>query len=444
MRYLNRNIDKELQAWSKDKYMKPLLLRGARQVGKTSAVRHLAESFEYYVEIDLNTRHDLHPLFNSGYSPQQICQQLSLIFNTPVTEGRTLLFFDEIQSCPSAINTLRYFYEQMPNLHLIAAGSLLEFALRELPSFGVGRVRSLFMYPFSFNEFLYAHGREDLVNAISNASPENPLFDIVHRNILEYFRLFLIIGGMPECVLQYVETQDALLCQRTLTELLVSYEDDFKKYHTKISEGLLKDVFRSVAQQGQGKFVFSQVDTDCRTPQIKEALKMLQMAGLIYSVVHTSGNGVPLYAEANEKYKRYMIMDTGLLQRILGLNLQDILMSEDLKMVNRGALAETFVGCELVKASTPYSTDPLYCWHREKKDSNAEVDFVTSLKGVVVPVEVKSGIKGSMQSMRIFLQQKNLNYGIRTSLENFGKLEDTLIIPLYAIGDYVRRNSLHI
>ena len=132
MRYLNRNIDKELQAWSKDKYMKPLLLRGARQVGKTSAVRHLAESFEYYVEIDLNTRHDLHPLFNSGYSPQQICQQLSLIFNTPVTEGRTLLFFDEIQSCPSAINTLRYFYEQMPNLHLIAAGSLLEFALREL------------------------------------------------------------------------------------------------------------------------------------------------------------------------------------------------------------------------------------------------------------------------------------------------------------------------
>ena len=444
MRYLNRNIDKELQAWSKDKYMKPLLLRGARQVGKTSAVRHLAESFEYYVEIDLNTRHDLHPLFNSGYSPQQICQQLSLIVNTPVIEGRTLLFFDEIQSCPSAINTLRYFYEQMPNLHLIAAGSLLEFALRELPSFGVGRVRSLFMYPFSFNEFLYAHGREDLVNAISNASPENPLFDIVHRNILEYFRLFLIIGGMPECVLQYVETRDALLCQRTLTELLVSYEDDFKKYHTKISEGLLKDVFRSVAQQGQGKFVFSQVDTDCRTPQIKEALKMLQMAGLIYSVVHTPSNGVPLYAEANEKYKRYMIMDTGMLQRILGLNLQDILMSEDLKMVNRGALAKTFVGCELVKASTPYSTDPLYCWHREKKDSNAEVDFVTSLKGVVVPVEVKSGIKGSMQSMRIFLQQKNLNYGIRTSLENFGKLEDTLIIPLYAIGDYVRRNSLHI
>lgn len=438
MRYLQRNIDKELLSWSKDKYMKPLLLRGARQVGKTSAVRHLAESFEYYVEIDLNTRHDLHPLFNSGYSPRQICQQLSLIIGTPVVEGRTLLFFDEIQSCPSAINSLRYFYEQMPHLHLIAAGSLLEFALRELPSFGVGRVRSLFMYSFCFKEFLNALGREDLADVISKASPDHPLFETVHRKVLEYLRLFLIIGGMPECVLQYVETGDALLCQRTLTELLVSYEDDFKKYHAKIPEGLLRDVLRSVALQGQGKFVYSQVNTTLRLPQIKEALEMLQMAGLIYSVVHTNANGVPLYAEANEKYKRYIMMDTGLLQRMLGLNLQDILLSDDLKMVNRGALAETFVGCELVKHSSPYSTDPLYCWHREKKDSNAEVDFVTSLDGIVVPVEVKSGTKGTMQSMRIFLQQKNLDFGIRTSLENYGRLDDTLIVPLYAIGEYTR------
>lgn len=439
MKYLQRIIDKELVSWRKDKYIKPLLLRGARQVGKTSAVRHLADSFEYYVEIDLNTRQDLHPLFNSGYTPQQICQQLSLIVGTPIIEGRTLLFLDEIQACPSAINALRYFYEQLPHLHLIAAGSLLEFALRELPSFGVGRVRSLFMYSFSFHEFLLALGREDLVDVISKASPDQPLFDIVHKKVLEYFRLFLIIGGMPECVVQYVETQDVLLCQRTLNELITSYEDDFKKYHSWIPEGLLKDVLRSVALQGQGKFVYSRVDTTCRIPQIKEALEMLQMAGLIYSVVHTSGNGIPLYAEANEKYRRYIMMDTGLLQRLLGLNLQDILMSDDLKMVNRGALAETFVGCELVKTSSPYTTDPLYCWHREKKDSNAEVDFVISLNGVVVPIEVKSGTKGSMQSMRLFLHEKNLEFGIRTSLENFGKLSDTHIVPLYAIGDYVRR-----
>ena len=166
---------------------------------------------------------------------------------------------------------------------------------------------------------------------------------------------------------------------------------------------------------------------------------MLQMAGLIYSVVHTSGNGIPLYAEANEKYRRYIMMDTGLLQRLLGLSLQDILLSDDLKMVNRGALAETFVGCELVKSASPYATDPLYCWHREKKDSNAEVDFVISFRGTVVPIEVKSGTKGSMQSMRLFLHEKNLGFGIRTSLENFGKLDDTHIVPLYAIGDYVRR-----
>ena len=438
MKYLQRNIDKELASWKNDRYMKPLLLRGARQVGKTSAVRHLSESFDHYIEIDLNTRHDLHPLFNNGYNPQQICQQLSLITGIPIIEGRTLLFFDEIQSCPSAINSLRYFYEQMPHLHLVAAGSLLEFALRDLPSFGVGRVRSLFMYSFCFSEFLQAIDRGDLVDVISMASPDKPLFDTVHNKVLEYFRLFLIIGGMPECVLQYVETGDALICQRTLTELIVSYEDDFKKYHGHIPEGLLKDVLRSVARQGQGKFVYSQVETSCRTPQIKEALQMLQMAGLVYSVVHTNANGVPLYAEANEKYKRYIIMDTGILQRILGLDLQDILMSDDLKMVNRGALAETFVGCELVKASSPYSTDPLFCWHREKKDSNAEVDFVTSIDGMVVPIEVKSGTKEAMQSMRIFMQQKNLSMGIRTSLENFGKLPVTNIIPLYAISKIVK------
>ncbi|MGN0049475.1 MAG: ATP-binding protein [Bacteroides sp.] len=435
MKYLSRKIDEELLLWKNEAHLKPLLLRGARQVGKTSAVRHLGQTFEYYVEIDLNEQCDLHPIFNQGFTPQQLCSQLSLITGIPIAEGRTLLFLDEIQACPAAINTLRYFYEKMPGLHLIAAGSLLEFALRDLPSFGVGRVRSLFMYSFCFEEFLYAMDRADLVEAVRQASPDKPLFEVVHRKLLEYLRIFLVIGGMPECVSLYVETSDMLQCQRVLQELVTSYEDDFKKYHAQIPLGVLKDVFRSVALQGSGKFVYTQVDSTYRLPQVKTALELLQMAGLIYPVVHTSSNGVPLYAEADEKYKRFILMDTGLLQRILHLNLQDILLSDDLKMVNRGALAETFVGCELVKASSPYSVDPLYCWHREKKDSNAEVDYVVDMGGIIYPVEVKSGSRGSMQSMRIFLKQKGLNRGIRTSLENFGQLDDTLIIPLYAIGN---------
>lgn len=441
MKYLERYVDTELIKWSESEHRKPLLLRGARQVGKTSAVRHLSERFKYYVEIDLNEWTDIHSLFEQGLSPQQICQQLSVIFNTPIEEGHTLLFLDEIQACPAAINKLRYFYEKMPLLHVIAAGSLLEFALRDLPSFGVGRIRSLFMYSFSFQEFLWALGKKTLSDMVAHATPENPLPDLIHSKALALLRIFLVIGGMPECVSRYVETENMLECQQILSELVISYQDDFKKYHDKIPVGLLKDVLRSVALQGQGKFVYTQVDTGYRTPLVKEALEMLCMAGLIYSVVHTDSNGVPLFAEAKEKYKRYIFMDTGLLQRVLELDLTDVLVSNDLRLVNRGALAEVFVGTELVKNRPLYLNDNLYCWHREKKDSNAEVDYVVSSNGTIYPIEVKSGTRGSMQSLRIFLDIKHLDKGVRTSLENFATFDDILIYPLYAIANIYNRSS---
>lgn len=249
---------------------------------------------------------------------------------------------------------------------------------------------------------------------------------------------FWVIGGMPECVAEYVRSGNLLECQQILNELMLSYQDDFKKYHEKIPESLLRDVLRSVALQGQGKFVYSKVDTSYKTPLIKEALDMLCMAGLIYSVVRTDSNGVPLFAEAKEKYKRYIFIDTGLLQRMLELDLTDILVSNDLKLINRGALAEVFVGTELIKNRSPYNNDNLYCWHQEKKDSNAEVDYVISRQGTIFPVEVKAGSRGSMQSLRIFLDSKHLSKGIRTSLENFGAFNDILIYPLYAIGNAVR------
>lgn len=438
MRYLERFVDEDLKKWAKNEQHKPLLLRGARQVGKTSAVRHLGAQFKYYVEIDLNDQRELHTLFEQGHTPQQICQQLSVILDTVIEEGNTLLFLDEIQECPAAINKLRYFYEKMPRLHVIAAGSLLEFALCDLPSFGVGRIRSLFMYSFSYQEFLWAMGKHTLADMVAQATPQQPLPDLVHAKAVEILRTFLIIGGMPECVAKYIETGSMLECQQILSDLMMSYQDDFKKYHNKVPESLLKDVLRSVALQGQGKFVYSQVDTSCRTPQIKEALDMLCKAGLIYSVVHTDSNGVPLFSEAKEKYKRYIFMDTGLLQRILELDLTNILVSNDLKLINRGALAETFVGTELVKNRPSYLNDNLYCWHREKKDSNAEVDYVISHCGKVYPIEMKAGVRGSMQSMRIFMQAKQLEKGIRTSLENFGAYEDILVYPLYAIGNVCR------
>lgn len=431
--YYRRTIDKELSRWANEEERKPLLLRGARQVGKTSAVRHLAEQFQYYAEIDFNERADLHYLFEGTYSPQEICQMLSVLIHVPIIAGKTLLFFDEIQACPKAINRLRYFYEKFPELHLIAAGSLLEFALEELPSYGVGRIRSVFMYPFSYEEFLWATGNEALATMVNAASPDNPLPSPIHEHALQQLRTFLVLGGMPDVVARYCKDGNLLECQNILSELIFSFRDDFAKYRKRVPTSRIDAVFRSIAEQGLGKFVYNKVDTEANTKQIKDALETLILAGLVHPVTHTSANGIPLGAEINEKYRRMLLCDTGLLQRLLNLDFAEIFSSNNIQVVNRGAIAETFIGNELIKASSCYAPQPLYCWHREKAGSNAEVDYVVQIGSEIFPIEVKSGIKGSMQSMRVFIHLKDIPKGIRTSLENFDSYDDVLLYPLYAI-----------
>lgn len=432
-KYNKRYIDKELQNWAKQTDRKPLLLRGARQVGKTTAVRHLSEQFDNFAEVDFNERPDIHYMFDGTYSPQEICQLLSIQLHQPIIAGKTLLFFDEIQACPQAINRLRYFYEKYPEQHLIAAGSLLEFALESLPSYGVGRIRSIFMYPFSYEEFLWATGDEMLASVIAKANPFNPLPESIHEQAVRKLRLFLIMGGMPAVVSRYCQDGNLQECQHLLRDLIQSFRDDFVKYRQRVPSVRIDAVFRSVAEQGLGKFVYSKVNCDGNSEQIKTALETLILAGLVYPVTHTSANGIPLGAEINEKYRRMIFLDTGLLQCLLGLDLSDILSTTDIQVVNRGAIAETFVGNEIVKSSSCYEPKSLFCWHREKSGSNAEVDYVVQLADKIRPIEVKSGIKGSMQSMRYFLHQKDIDYGIRTSLENFCSYDDIRVYPLYAI-----------
>ena len=443
-KYYKRKIDQELENWASSVLRKPLLLRGARQVGKTSAVHHLAGKFKYFAEIDFNERRDLHYLFDGSHSPQEICQMLSVLFRVPILPGETLLFFDEIQACPSAINSLRYFYEKYSDLHLIAAGSLLEFALETIPSYGVGRVRSVFMYPFSFEEFLWATGNESLSDMVNVSSPDAPLPPPIHQQALRLLRIFMVIGGMPAVVARYCEDGNLLECQNILSELVMSFRDDFAKYRKRVPSSRIDATFRSVAEQGLGKFVYSRVNAEASTSQVKAAVETLILAGLVYPVTHTSANGIPLGAEINERYQRMILLDTGLLQRILNLDISGILSSDELQVVNRGAVAEVFVGTELVKSASCYSTVPLYCWHREKSGSNAEVDYVVQLGSQIFPIEVKSGSKGSMQSMRVFMQAKNISKGIRTSLENFSSYDDILVYPLYAIKNIYDLSSLKV
>lgn len=430
--YISRSIDNELLNWKNSPKRKPLLIRGARQIGKTFAVRHLGKQFKYFAEINFDDNSQYAVLFEKNLSPEEICQQLAILINVPIIENETLLFLDEIQAAPKAIGALRYFYEKKPNLHTIAAGSLLEFALTEIPSFGVGRIRSVFMYPFTFEEFLIALDEKNLLKAIQQATTTQPLPDLIHQKAVGILKKFLVIGGMPEAITTYLETKNYLLVQNVLDDLIISYQTDFSKYKEKVPSFRILEVFNSVIQQMGTKFSYS-LHTNFNNQQVKEALNMLQMAGLIYFVTHTSCNGIPLGAETNPKKRKCLLFDTGIYQRMLGLDLDSVFLNDDVDIVNKGAIAELFVGIELIKNSQD-ALSSLYYWHRESKSSQAEVDYIIQKDSEIIPVEVKSGTKGAMQSLFKFLEEKRSNYGIRSSLENFGTLDKIKIIPIYSIG----------
>jgi predicted AAA+ superfamily ATPase len=441
MSYFNRKIDLALAEWRKEKRRKPLLLRGARQVGKTTAIRNLGKSFENFTEINFeNKEHEkAKVVFEQHSDPKIICSELSALFGISIVAGKTLLFLDEVQACPDAISALRFFYEQMPELHVIAAGSLLEFALEELPSFGVGRISSMFMYPFSFSEFLSANGNEMWAKMIDQATPDNPLSDVLHEKILEQLKNFLIIGGMPDVVVEFAKTRNFLRCQEILEDMLLSFRSDFAKYKKRVPAARINEVFNSVAKQAEGKFVYKHVSPVIDNMQTKQSLELLLMAGLCYPITHSSAEGIPLGAQINSKYRRIIPFDTGLYQQILKLDLSEILVSNDFDAINKGAVAEIFVGCELKKHISHRSDKELYCWVREKKNANAQVDYVIQKGNDIIPIEVKSGTSGQMQSMNLFIKEKNSEYGVRTSLENFSQYDKIKVYPLYAIGNVLKK-----
>jgi uncharacterized protein len=431
--YLQRKVDETLLEWSREEERKPLLIRGARQVGKTSVVRNLGKHFKYCIELNFEESKSIKQLFDSGISVDEICEQIALLTNTPIIPGKTLLFLDEIQACKSAIGALRFFYEKMPKLHVVAAGSLLEFALAELPSFGVGRIRSLFMYPLSFKEFLLAYKESALLEHLEQYHFQKPIPDSIHQKLLLLHKKFLITGGMPEVVRAYVQGKSLLEVQRLIDDLIISVQADFDKYKARFPAIRLIEVFNSVAGQMGSKFTYNYPESSLNNPQIKECLHLLQLAGLIYPVTHSAANGIPLGAETNMKKRKFLIYDTGIFQRLLGLEIGKLFLQDDYSLINKGNIAELSVGLELLKNEDPYSKKPLYYWQREERNSQAELDYVYQYETQILPIEVKSGVKGSMQSLFLFLKEKKLPFGIRISSENFADMNEVKVMPLYAI-----------
>ena len=445
--YIQRHIDEALTLWKNSPTRKPLLLRGARQIGKSSSVRNFAKQFDSYVEVNLELQPELRSVFAEIKNPKELAARLAMLNGAELMPGRTLLFIDEIQACADAIKSLWAFKELFPELHVIAAGSLLEFALHDLPSFGVGRIQSMFMYPLSFDEFLIATGHQMWLQAKREASPTKPLFSAMHRELVQAFRSFIILGGMPASVVAWITTGSYMAASEELATIQQSYYDDFRKYSDKVAPQLLRETLRSVIRQVGGKFVFSQVQGGYRADEVKCALSLLSDAGLIKPVRHTAANGLPIGAETNLKFTKYIYLDSGLLLSILNFDLggaeamnELILTGAAADLVNKGSLTEMIAGWEMVKYRTFHTQHDLYYWENLTRGASAEIDYVTVSNGQILPIEVKAGVSGKMKSMWNFLEQKHLTLGIRTSLENFAQLRqgDHLtidVVPLYALSN---------
>ncbi len=430
---MNRTIAAYLNDWRNSTRRKPLLLRGARQVGKTWSVRDLAKRFDFFCEINFEEDARVSAIFDGSLSPESIVEKLSAYTGVPIKAGETLIFLDEIQACPNALRSLRFFQEKAPRIHVVAAGSLLEFALGELPSFGVGRIQSLFMYPMSFQEFLLAQGEERLVQHLENRGKFDPVAEPLFSKLIDLYKMFLIIGGFPEVVMEYSQSRDISGAMEILDELIQGFRDDFVKYKKHIPQLRLDETFISTAIQAGGKFKYAKVNPDLPAYQVRDALNMLVLAGLAHKVHHSSAQGVPLRAQANEKIYKVIPCDVGLYQRMLGADISDLIVAERGEVINKGAVAEVATGTELIAYSSPKKSHALYYWHRQSRGSNAEVDYVVELANKIIPVEVKAGTKGKMQSLRMFLDSHQSPYGIRTSLENGGEYDDIKVIPACAL-----------
>lgn len=450
--YCRRLIDKYLLEWASRDTHKPLLLRGARQVGKSTAVQELAKRFETFVEINFEKQPRYKLLFKDDLNVKRIVPQIAAMYGTSIQAGKTLLFLDEIQECPQAIMALRFFKEDMPELHVIAAGSLLEFALKELPTFGVGRIHSMFMYPMTFDEFLEANGQQLLIEARNQSSIDNPLPELLHDKLVELLRTYMLVGGMPEAVKTWVEHHDYVRCQEIQDDIVVTYEDDFPKYKKNADPVLLRQTLRSAAVQATKKFIYSKVGSDYKTAEIKKAVELLVLAGILHPVTHTNANGLPLGGEEDKSYQKMLLLDTGLLLRLLNMSLGDIselttqiLTASATDLANKGPMAELVTGLEMLHHMSPNIRHDLFYWIRHAKNSQAEVDYISNYLQIVVPIEVKADKQGGMKSLWAFMRDKKLHFAIRCSMENFGQFDyvdkednhevrHVRICPMYAIA----------
>ncbi len=432
---MKRSIDAVLRRWQNAPRRKPLLIRGARQVGKSYSVSQFGQQeFTDMAIVNLEMEPRVAEIFKT-LNPREILGKLGILTGQRVVSGKTLLFIDEIQAFPKAVSALRYFYEEMPELHVIAAGSLLELTLDSAgTSMPVGRVQYLYMKPMSFEEFLIAMGQETTVEVLAH---QRELFGdpAVHDALLSWVKQYLLVGGMPEAVAEYRETRNYERCRLIQTSLLQTYRDDFNKYARLGRHENISKVFQSAVKQVGNKFKYTKVDPDVLSRNIKNALELLVLAGVYHKVIKSSADGLPLGANTNERFFKVLFLDVGLMQNLCGLAV-DIIREKDLMTIYHGALMEQFVGQELIAEQDCFDRPALYYWAREAKNSSAEIDYVCQSDTDLVPIEVKAGKTGRLKSLHQYLQEKRQGWGIKISAAPLQYQKPVVSIPFYMVNHW--------
>ncbi len=421
---MERNAIQKLIEWKTSEERKPMVLKGARQVGKTWLMKEFGQNYyNNYVYFNFDEEEELNSIFKTNKNPQRIIELLSMIAGEKIEPERTLVIFDEIQECPEALNALKYFKEKANNYHVIAAGSLLGTLLAQPKSYPVGMVNLLDIYPMTFDEFLFATDAS-LYAYYDSIQKEQQIEEIFHNRLLEAYNYYLIIGGMPECVSSWVKYKDPARISQIQHELIEVYENDFSKHNGKVNSGRILMVFRSIVQQlakPNEKFMYGAVREGARARDFEEAIEWLVSAGMLVRVYNVSKTEHPLTAFDKADQFKLFLFDTGLLKHMAGLDNSAILLKADYQF--KGPLTENYV---LQQLRGQFEIDPRYY-----SDKNSEIDFIVQNGTQIIPMEVKGGEDKSAPAFKKYILSNQPQYAIRYSKRGYRR--DGLItnMPLY-------------
>lgn len=448
---MKRKYLRFLQEWLRTRNRQPLVIRGARQVGKTWLVRYFAqEQKKRLIELNFEKEPQLVTFFKSN-DPKQILLNLGSYFNEEIHPNECILFLDEIQAVPELLAKMRWFAEDLSELPVIAAGSLLEFVLEEHTfSMPVGRIGYMYMEPLSFEEFLIANNQKTLCDYLEAFHWNIEIPKALHEKLMSFFKEYIVIGGMPAAVASWITDRSLPKINQIHRNLITTYRDDFAKYGGRIAKERLDEILMAIPKFLGKKFIYSKVNPDIRSAAIKQAFDLLSTARICHPVISAHANGIPLGAELDKKFFKAIFLDIGLCSAALGLTLDQISTLDEIAFINSGGIAEQAVGQLLRTINQPYIEPALYYWLREGKNS-AEIDYIIQQGSRLIPIEVKAGSTGTLKSLHLFMGLKKLSTALRINSnppsqtnvqikdQEGNSVQYTLLsIPFYLIGQIQR------